>query len=125
MNGKTEIVNPHLEKFKWLMVWLLVAVGVAGNIFFPLQSVALRITAILVWALIVIAIASFTIKGKAAWLFVRDARIELRKVIWPTRKETIQATFIVVMVVIFTALLLWGLDSLLLFIVGLITGQRG
>ncbi|TIR54961.1 MAG: preprotein translocase subunit SecE, partial [Mesorhizobium sp.] len=47
---------------------------------------------------------------------------EIRKVVWPTRQETTQTTLIVVAVVLVMALLLWGLDSLLGWLVSLIVG---
>ena len=48
---------------------------------------------------------------KAAWDLAKEARVEIRKVVWPSREETTQTTLIVVAVVIFVALILWGLDS--------------
>ncbi|MBP5143215.1 preprotein translocase subunit SecE, partial [Pseudomonas chlororaphis] len=53
---------------------------------------------------------------------VKEARTEIRKVVWPTRQETTQTTLIVVAVVLVMALLLWGLDSLLGWLVSLIVG---
>ena len=53
---------------------------------------------------------------------MKEARIEIRKVVWPTRQETTQTTLIVVAVVLVMALLLWGLDSLLGWLVSLIVG---
>ena len=57
------------------------------------------------------AIGLQTEKGHAAWELAKEARIEVRKVVWPSRQETTQTTLIVVAVVIFVALILWGLDS--------------
>ncbi|WP_438504165.1 preprotein translocase subunit SecE [Acinetobacter towneri] len=53
---------------------------------------------------------------------MKEARVEIRKVVWPTRQETMQTTLIVVAVVLVMALLLWGLDSLLGWLVSLIVG---
>jgi preprotein translocase subunit SecE len=47
------------------------------------------------------------------WRWLKEARTEIRKVVWPTRQETTQTTLIVVAVVLVMALVLWGLDSLL------------
>jgi preprotein translocase subunit SecE len=52
-----------------------------------------------------------TEKGHAAWNLAKEARGEVRKVVWPTRQETTQTTLIVVAVVLFVSLVLWGLDS--------------
>jgi preprotein translocase subunit SecE len=50
---------------------------------------------------------------------VKGSRTEIRKVVWPTRQETVQTTMIVVAFVVLVALLLWGLDSLLGWLVSL------
>ncbi len=51
--------------------------------------------------------------GRTGWGYIRGARIELRKIIWPTRQESVQTTLMIAVVVLITALLLWGLDSTL------------
>ena len=51
--------------------------------------------------------------------------VELRKVVWPTRQETIQTTLIVVAMVVVAALILWGLDKVFFWLVAWLTGQRG
>ena len=91
----------------------------------PEQTNTLRLLWNLVAGLIVLSLASFTQKGRHAWSFAKDARVELRKVIWPTRQETVQSTMMIVVVVVVTALFLWGIDSVLLWAVGFVTGQRG
>jgi preprotein translocase subunit SecE len=50
--------------------------------------------------------------------------MEMRKVVWPTREETMQTTLVVAGMVIILALLLWGMDSLLVWLIGWLTGQR-
>jgi len=81
---------------------------------------ARRLAGIAVW------IALQTDQGRTLWNFVQDAQIEVRKVVWPTRQETIQTTFLVFIVVIITALILWGLDTLLGWAIrGLIGGPGG
>ena len=67
-------------------------------------------------------IALQTAKGQAFFGLLKDARTEIRKVVWPTRQETTQTTLIVVAVVLVMALLLWGLDSLLGWLVSTIVG---
>jgi preprotein translocase subunit SecE len=65
-----------------------------------------------------VLVAAFTIgvslqteKGAAAWDLAKEARVEVRKVVWPTPQETTQTTLVVVGVVILLALILWALDS--------------
>jgi len=69
------------------------------------------------------ALAYQTEFGKATWGYVTGARTELRKVVWPSRQESVQATLMIAVVVLIMALLLWGLDSLLLWGVEALTGR--
>ena len=54
-----------------------------------------------------------------------DAKLEVRKVVWPTRQETIQTTLVVLVMVLIIGILLWLVDMLLLAIVRALTGQGG
>jgi preprotein translocase subunit SecE len=64
------------------------------------------------------------LKGRTAVAFAKESRTEVRKVVWPTRQEAIQTTGIVLVVTLLMSLLLWGLDSVLFWLVGLITGMK-
>ena len=64
-------------------------------------------------------VALQTAKGEAFWTLVKGSRTEIRKVVWPTRQETVQTTMIVVAFVLLVAMILWGLDSLLGWLVSL------
>ncbi len=114
-----------LDSFKWLLIVLLIAGAIVANSYYSHIAWALRAAAGIVLAIIVLAIASQTAKGKSAWVFIKGSRAELRKVVWPTRQETIQTTLVVIVMVIVAAILLWGLDSVLVWLVGWLTGQRG
>jgi preprotein translocase subunit SecE len=66
----------------------------------------------------------FTTKvGRSFLAFVREARVEVRKVVWPTRQETVQATLVVVALVFLVGLILWLLDMVLFWGISLLTGQ--
>jgi len=67
-------------------------------------------------------IAATTIKGSAFITFAKDSRTEVRKVVWPTRQETTTTTMIVLAATVFMALVLWGLDGIIVWAVSLITG---
>ena len=64
-----------------------------------------------------------TAKGRVLWGFITGARVELRKVVWPSKQESVQATLMIAVVVLIMALMLWGLDSLLLWGVELLSGR--
>lgn len=122
MNAKAEAKESRFELLKWLAVVVLVAVGVVGNQFYSGVPVLYRVIALLALAALAAFLALQTGKGQAFFLLVKDARAEIRKVVWPTRQETTQTTLIVVAVVLVMALVLWGLDSLLGWLVSLIVG---
>ena len=110
------------EVFKWVLVVILVAAAVVGNSYFDDQPLLYRVIGVVVLGCVAALIASFTIKGRAFVNLLQDARAEVRRVVWPTRQETAQTTGIVVLVVAVMALLLWGLDTLLGFIISGIVG---
>lgn len=121
MNSKAE-AESRLDGLKWLLVAVLVAAGVGGNIYFAAQPLLYRVMALLVLAAVAAFVALKTAKGAAFWKLSKEARIEIRKVVWPTRQEATQTTLIVVGFVLFTALILWGLDSLLGWLASQIIG---
>jgi preprotein translocase subunit SecE len=96
-----------------------VAVAVVGNSYFADESLLYRVLGILVLAAGAGMLALQTAKGAAFWALVKGSRTEIRKVVWPTRQETVQTTMIVVGFVLLVAVILWGLDSLLGWLVSL------
>lgn len=114
--------SSRFDAVKWLLVAVLVAAGVYANSYFAAESLLYRILGLLALALIAGFIALQTAKGAAFWSLARESRTEIRKVVWPTRQETVQTTLIVVGFVILVALILWGLDSLLGWLVSLVIG---
>lgn len=69
------------------------------------------------------ALAYQTATGRDVWSAISGARTELRKVIWPTKQESVQTTLIIAVVVVIMTLLMWGLDSMLLYGVEMLTGR--
>ena len=122
MNAKAEAKDSRLDVVKWSAVALLVAVAVVGNHYFSAQPVLYRVIGVLLVGGAALFAALQTVKGAALMVLVKEARTEIRKVVWPTREETTRTTLIVVVVVLIMALLLWGLDSLLGWLVSLIVG---
>jgi preprotein translocase subunit SecE len=112
MNSKVETESSRLDGLKWLVVVVLVAVGVGGNMYFANQSLLYRVVALLVLAAAAVFVALQTAKGGEFWKLVKESKVEIRKVVWPTRQEATQTTLIVFAFVLFTALILWGLDTL-------------
>lgn len=114
-----------MNLLKWLLVFIIIAAGVVANSYYAEVAAPLRASIGIVMMAVVLGIAYLTTQGQQAWAFIKGSRTELRKVVWPTRQETIQTTMVVVMMVVITAFILWGMDSLFMWLVGLLTGQRG
>jgi preprotein translocase subunit SecE len=125
MNASTEEQPSNsLDSLKWGVIFLLLAAAVAGNYVYGEQSVLIRAVAVVVMVGIAGLIALQTEKGRNAAIFAKEARTEVRKVVWPTRQEAVQTTGIVLVVTLLMSLLLWGLDSVLFWLVGLVTGMQ-
>ena len=122
MSSKSESQSSSLDLLKWFLVAVVVAVGVFGNYYFSAESLLYRVLALVALSAVGIAIAFQTDSGKSFFKLIKEARAEIRKVIWPTRAETGQTTLIVVGVVFLMALVLWGLDSLFSWLVSLMIG---
>ncbi|MFT4826302.1 MAG: preprotein translocase subunit SecE [Halioglobus sp.] len=117
-----EATVSRFDAAKWIVVAILVAVAVVGNSYFSDQSLLYRVLGIVALAAVAALVALQTAKGVAFWALIKGSRTEIRKVVWPTRQETVQTTLIVVAVVVVVALFLWGLDSLLGWLVSLVIG---
>ena len=115
-------VGTALDWLKWSIVVALLAGGVVGNWYFQEVSLLIRVVAILSAAIVAGLIAVQTERGQGIWTLIRDARTEIRRVVWPTNQETTQTTLVVLVIVLVFALILWGLDSLLSWIVSSIIG---
>ena len=122
MSAKAEARDTRFDTVKWLVVVALVAVGVVGNQYFSAEPILYRVLALLVLAVLAVIVSLQTAKGHSFFVLLKEARTEIRKVVWPTRQETTQTTLIVVAVVLVMGLLLWGLDSLLGWLVSLVVG---
>ena len=69
-----------------------------------------------------IAIAMTSAQGQRLWHFIQGSRVEIRKVVWPTRTETTQTAIAVFVFTLIMALFFWGLDSILLWITRQLVG---
>ena len=114
-----------LNIFLWLLAVAIIAASAFGNIYFQDQySTPIRVVAVIVLLLISLGVAATTNQGRKALGFFQDARTELRRIVWPSRPEATQTTFIVVGVTVFVSLILWGLDSIIVSIITFLTDWR-
>lgn len=111
-----------LDGLKWAVAVLLLVGIIAGNYLYSEQvHVVLRVSIFIAMAISALFVAAFTTKGKTFVEFAKDSRLEVRKVVWPTRQETVQTTLIIVAVSTVVGLVLWGLDGIFVRLVEFIT----
>jgi preprotein translocase subunit SecE len=106
----------------FLAVLALVA-GIGGYYFLGDKALLLRVLVLLGALALATTIALQTETGRTAWGFTKDAQVELRKVVWPNRKETVQVTLVVVAMVVAVSIFMWIVDWALLAAVKALTGQ--
>jgi preprotein translocase subunit SecE len=113
MTTKTELQNSSLDTAKLTVAVLLLASGVIAFYWYEDQSTLYRVLGLVAITIVAVAIALTTAKGRSTVGFLQDSRTEVRKMVWPTRAETVQTTLVVFLVVIIVGIFLWLLDMLL------------
>jgi len=99
------------DKIKLVLAALLLAAGVAGFYYLGDRAVIVRLAAIVAGAAAGVAVAWFTAPGQQFLAFSREAIVEVKKVVWPTRKESLQTAGIVFAFVVVMAAFLWLSDK--------------
>ncbi|MEW9798582.1 preprotein translocase subunit SecE [Alteromonas sp. CYL-A6] len=122
MSEKTENQSNAMDMLKWLVVFALLAGLVTANTVYGEVSVLYRALVAVVVVAVAAFIAATTVKGSTFLNFAKESRIEVRKVVWPTRQEANQTTLIVLAATLVMALILWGIDGILVRFVGFVTG---
>ncbi|MGB5830434.1 MAG: preprotein translocase subunit SecE [Thiohalocapsa sp.] len=125
MNARAEAGSSGLDTVKLVVSAAIIVVGIWAFYFFAGYSLLLRVIGLLALAGGSAAIALTTQPGRQLWRFATDSRMEVRKVVWPTRQETIQTTLIVMVMVLILGILLWLFDMVLMSILRFLTGQGG
>jgi preprotein translocase subunit SecE len=114
-----------LDTAKLAMAILLVVGGVAAFYALHAQAAWLRWLSVVAGVALGAAVFATSSYGRAFWQFMQSARLELRKVVWPTRQETATTTAVVFGFVIIAGLFFWALDVFLSWATRLLTGQGG
>ncbi len=120
--GADATVGGGLDWLKWLIAVALLGLGVFGNWYYQDESLLMRVIGMIGVAGVAVGIALQTQRGAAIWALLKEARGEIRRVVWPTRDETLQTTVIVLALVLVFALILWMLDSALSWLVSSVIG---
>lgn len=123
MNSRVETQVSKLDTVKLAIALLMVIGGIVAFYLYPEVSTLLRTLGLLALIGAAVAVAYQTDKGRQLWVFFQDAQIEVRKVVWPTRQETVQTTLLVLVMVILVAIFMWLLDMFLGWAIRLLIGQ--
>lgn len=99
--------------------------GLYSYYYFIELSLPLRVLMVLGGLAAGIVLAMTSTQGRRLWAFIQGSRIELRKVVWPTRQETTQTAIAVFVFTLIMALFFWALDSFLLWLTRSLVGSVG
>ncbi|MBK1642730.1 preprotein translocase subunit SecE [Chromatium okenii] len=122
MNFLAEKLGVSLETFKLTVAVFLLILGITAFYSFSGISTLVRVIGLLVFVGGAAAIVFQTELGRLLWQFVVDSRIEVRKVVWPSRQETLQTTLVVIAMVLVVGIVLWLFDLILMAILRFLTG---
>lgn len=128
MNAQAEEASKVFDFVKQGVSLVFVVAGVAAFYYFsnvPEFTLLYRVIALVVVVLLAAGIMLTTSTGKNIWMFSLEAKQEVRKVVWPTRDETLRTTLLVFGMVFLVGLLLWLVDWGLLVAIKSLTGQGG
>jgi len=125
METKVENQPTYVDTAKLVLAGVIVLVGFVAYYYFGDASTLLRALSVLVALGLATFVAFQSAQGQALWRFIQASRVELRKVVWPTREETIQTTIAVFVFALIMGTFFWLLDFLLLYVTSKITNQGG
>ncbi len=114
-----------LNGLRWLLTFLALGAAVYANHALVDGSLLVRVAAILGLVAIGLGIAMTTTKGRAGMIFAKEAKVEARKVVWPTRAETVQTSLIIMVAVVLISFMLYLIDMGLVYIVSFLTVKGG
>lgn len=124
MNANTETSSGgFLDTVKLALSAAILVGGIAAFYFYEEQSLLVSVSVLLVAMALAVVAFMQTERGRTLWRFIQGSRVEIRKVIWPTRTEAMQTTLTVFVFALIMGIFFWGLDFFLLWITRLLTGQ--
>ncbi len=125
MDTKADTGSTPLDTFKLVVAAAVLLGGLVGYYYYADVATVIRALGVLVAFGLSVVILLQSTQGKALWRFINASRVELRKVVWPTRDEAIQTTIAVFVFTLIMGVFFWLLDMFLLWLTRLLTGQGG
>ncbi len=114
-----------LDVLKLLIAAALLVGGVFGYYWYLEWMLAVRVLLVLGGLAACIGVAATSTQGQRIWAFIQGSRIEIRKVVWPTKQETTQTAIAVFIFTLVMALFFWALDSGLLWLTRKLVSSAG
>ena len=116
--------NQVVDKVKLAIAGLIVLAGVVAYYYFDTLPLIARIGIVLAAVAAAIVVGWTSQPGKQFYVYCQESITETKKVVWPSRKETLQSTGVVVAFVIIMALFLWIVDASLVWLVRIFMGRE-
>jgi preprotein translocase subunit SecE len=124
MSAQTaESTTQVFDVVKQVISIIFVVAGVAAFYYFSEFSLLYRVLGLVVAVLVAMAMVLTTAMGQNIWSFILESKQEVRRVVWPTREETVRTTLMVFVMVFVVGLVLWCLDMFLFWGIRILTGQ--
>ena len=122
MNTKQNAGKHSMDTLKLFFSVSLLVAALVANSWYADVDVALRSVAGIAVLLLSAILAWRTCQGRTFVQFVKDARMEMRKVVWPTRQEVSRNTLLVVIIVVLMSDVLWGMDTMFAWLIAKFVG---
>ncbi len=125
MNTQVEAETSVIDVLKQVFALLLVSAAIVGFYYFSEFSLLYRVLGLVAVFVLALVVMLTTDVGRNVWAFMLESKQEVRKVVWPSRAETMQTTLMVFAMVFIVGLILWLLDMFLFWGIQTLTGQGG
>ncbi|HEX9877965.1 MAG TPA: preprotein translocase subunit SecE [Gammaproteobacteria bacterium] len=125
MDTKADTGPTPLDTLKLIVAAGVLVAGIVGYYYYSGLPAVVRAGGVLLALGLSVVVLLQSAQGKALWRFVNSSRVELRKVVWPTREEAIQTTIAVIIFTVVMGVFFWLLDMFLLWVTRFLTGQGG
>jgi preprotein translocase subunit SecE len=124
LSASPAAANPSQDKIKLAVAGVIVLAGVVAFYVLSNSALAARLGIVIAAVAVALAIGWTTQAGKDFVVYCQDSVTETKKVVWPSRKETLQTTGVVVAFVVIMALFLWVVDASLVWLVRILVGRE-
>ncbi len=125
MTSRPQQGATEFDTVKLVIAAIILVGGIAAYYVYEDESILIRAAGVIVATALAMFVAMQTDPGRTLWRFIQGSRIEIRKVVWPTRPETMRTTAAVIVFVLIMGVFFWGLDMFLFWATRTLTGRGG